>query len=125
MKTKEECSKQNRSAECRQKKSCDKEKQRGSSTAPTSLSQSQNPSLSSLPCSNFPHSPALLKIKMARRQNVRSTYRKSEVGIEATLLSLLHSRRHSNLIELSPFSQTNTKKHRNCHQGDMTRATSW
>jgi hypothetical protein len=73
-----------RSAECRQRKSCDKEKQRVSSTAPTSLSQTQNSSLSSLPCSNFPHSPALLKIKKVRRQNVRSTYRKSEVEIEAT-----------------------------------------
>ena len=57
-----------RSAECRKKKSCDKKKQRTSSTAPRSLSQSQNPSPSSLTCSNTPLSSRLVKIKIARRQ---------------------------------------------------------
>jgi len=57
-----------RRAECRQRKSCDKWNQRTSSTAPSSSSQSQIPSPSSLPCSNTPLSPRLVKIKIARRQ---------------------------------------------------------
>jgi hypothetical protein len=124
-KTKEECSKQKEVRNANKESHVTKWNQRTSSTAPTSPSQSQIPSLSSLPCSNISLSPSLLKIKIARREKLRSTYRKSEVEIKATLLSLLHSRRHSNLIELSPFSQTNTEKHRNCHRGDMTAAMSW